>query len=180
MVTAEDVLSIYKLFAGNDIRVWIMGGWGIDALLEKQTRPHKDLDVIVLCDDAQRICDCLGHAGYELKEYWSENRWIKDGQGREIATAFVLHDQAGREFDAHVMRLDPQGNGVALWAVPEDFRFEQAELAGRGIIAGDIVQCITPAAQMKCHTGYELPVQHAHDLALLQDKFAVTHPELEF
>jgi lincosamide nucleotidyltransferase A/C/D/E len=29
------------------INIWIDGGWGVDALLGAQTRPHKDLDIAI-------------------------------------------------------------------------------------------------------------------------------------
>jgi len=29
------------------IEIWLDGGWGVDALLGEQTRPHKDLDIVV-------------------------------------------------------------------------------------------------------------------------------------
>lgn len=51
MVRAQDVISLYQLLLANGIQAWITGGWGIDALLGKQTRPHKDLDVIMLLND---------------------------------------------------------------------------------------------------------------------------------
>ena len=41
MVRAEDVVSIYRSLSANNIQVWLTGGWGIDALLGEQTRPHK-------------------------------------------------------------------------------------------------------------------------------------------
>lgn len=41
MISAQDAILIYKLLAANDIQVWLTGGWGIDALFGKQTRPHK-------------------------------------------------------------------------------------------------------------------------------------------
>ena len=92
MVTAEDVVSIYRRLLDNGIQVWLTGGWGIDALLGEQTRPHKDLDVIVLLDDVARLVEVLGQDGYDLKELWSENLWVVDGEGVETATAFVLQD----------------------------------------------------------------------------------------
>lgn len=42
---SNDVVKLYKLFEENGIEVWIDGGWGIDALLGEQTRPHQDLDI---------------------------------------------------------------------------------------------------------------------------------------
>ena len=44
------------------------GGWGIDALLQEQTRLHKDLDIIMLVDDVVTMRDLLERAGYGLKE----------------------------------------------------------------------------------------------------------------
>ena len=44
-MTAKDVIEIVNLLNQNDIEVIIDGGWGVDALLEKQTRTHADLDV---------------------------------------------------------------------------------------------------------------------------------------
>jgi lincosamide nucleotidyltransferase A/C/D/E len=43
-VTGEDVLEI--LAALDGFGVWIGGGWGIDALAGRQTRPHDDLDLM--------------------------------------------------------------------------------------------------------------------------------------
>jgi lincosamide nucleotidyltransferase A/C/D/E len=42
MVSAQDVISIYQRLMAAGIQVWLTGGWGIDALLGEQTRPHKD------------------------------------------------------------------------------------------------------------------------------------------
>ena len=172
MVRAEDAISIYQRLLDNSIQVWLSGGWGIDALLGEQTRPHKDLDVIMLLDDVVRMRGLLGGGGYDLKELWSENRWAVDAQGVETATAFVLHDSEGRELDAHAMYLDDQGNGVPVWEA-EGFVFSKQDLAGEGRIAGVAVWCLSPEAQVLCHTGYELPDKQVCDLELLRDKFGV-------
>jgi len=89
MVRTEDVICIYERLLTNGIQVWLTGGWGIDALLGGQTRPHKDIDVIMLLDDVVRMGELLNCDGYGLKELWSENRWAIDSQGIETATAFV-------------------------------------------------------------------------------------------
>ncbi len=89
MVCAEDAISIYERLLTNGIQVWLTGGWGIDALLGGQTRPHKDLDVTMLLEDVIRIRELLNRDGYDLKELWSENRWAIDAQGIETPTAHV-------------------------------------------------------------------------------------------
>jgi lincosamide nucleotidyltransferase A/C/D/E len=175
MVRAEDVIRICQRLLANGIRVWLSGGWGIDALLRQQTRPHKDLDVIMLLDDVVRMRELLSRAGYALKELWSENRWVADARGIETATAFVLQDAEGREIDAHAIRLDEQGNGVPAWE-GEGLVFERQDLAGEGMIAGFSVRCLAPEMQALCHTGYQLPDQQLRDLELLRERFGVEHP----
>jgi ribosomal protein S18 acetylase RimI-like enzyme len=175
MVSAEDAVLIYKLLAANGIPTWLTGGWGIDALLGEQTRPHKDLDIILLLDDTIRMVNLLDREGYRLKEVWSENCQAVDAQGNETATAFVLHDAGGREIDVHAMRLDDLGNGIPAWEA-EGFYFKQEDLAGEGEIAGLAVRCLTPQAQVECHTGYALPEAQRGDLQRLEAKFSARRP----
>jgi lincosamide nucleotidyltransferase A/C/D/E len=176
MVGAEDVIYICQGLAANDIAVWLTGGWGIDALLQEQTRPHKDLDILVLLDEVVRMRDLLGRAGYDLKELWCENAWAIDAHGTEIPTAFVLEDAEGREVDVHAMRLDEQGNGLPGWA-SEGLVFEAEDLAGEGIIAGYPVHCISPEMQVRAHRGYDLPQDHLRDMELLRERLGVGCPD---
>ena len=177
MFSAEDVIALYRHLSAHRIPIWVIGGWGIDALLGKQTRPHKDVDVLMRVDDVARTRTLLQRDSYCLKELWSENRWAVDAQGRKVATAFVLRDAAGREFDAHAMRLDDQGQGIPAWAVPEGFVYLKRELAATGTIGGVEVQCITPEAQMRCHADYKLPAKHRRDVELLHAAFNVPYPD---
>jgi lincosamide nucleotidyltransferase A/C/D/E len=158
------------------MRVWLLGGWGIDALLREQTRPHKDLDIIVLVDEVVRMRALLARGGYRLKELWSENTWAEDWRGTEVPTAFVLRDPDGREIDAHAMRRDALGNGVPLWADAEWLTLTKEGLAGEGMIAGLTVRCFSPELQVICHTGYDLPDAHRLDLERLYERFEVGSP----
>jgi lincosamide nucleotidyltransferase A/C/D/E len=119
----------------------------------------------------------LTDQGYRLKEVWEENRWVMDSHDCQIATAFVLWDSQGREFDAHALQLDDLGNGLPAWHAPEGFFFSRRDLAGVGTIDGLKVQCITPESQVFCHMGYQLPEKHMLDMKLLSDKFDLTLPE---
>ena len=87
MVSAEDVIEIYQPLVESGIKVWLTGGWGIDALLGEQTRPHKDLDVFILLEDIPRMWKLLGRKGFRLKELWSENLWIVDACGNKIVSS---------------------------------------------------------------------------------------------
>jgi lincosamide nucleotidyltransferase A/C/D/E len=175
MITADDAINIYHRLLDNNIQIWLVGGWGIDALLGEQTRPHKDLDVIMPVDDVERMCELLSHDGYKLGYLWEENLWTVDAHGAKTATAFVLQDAEGRELDAHAMRLDTEGNGIPAWDA-EGRILKRQDLAGEGVIAGVTVPCFTPEMQMACHTGYELPDKHLRDLEQLHEKFGVAYP----
>ncbi len=50
-MTSDDVREILERLAGGDMVVWVEGGWGVDALLGEQTRPHDDLDLGVRLED---------------------------------------------------------------------------------------------------------------------------------
>lgn len=176
MVSADDAAGLYRRLSDQGIQIWLTGGWGVDALLGEQSRPHKDLDAILLLDDMVRMGEILSQDGYGLKELWSENRWTIDKDGNTTATAYVLKDHEGREFDVHAIRLDGQGDGIPAWAEAGELVFTKADLAEEGIIAGHVVRCISPEAQVRCHRGYKLPDEHRHDLELLREKFGVEVP----
>lgn len=176
MVTSEDVINIYKRFTDQGIRIWLTGGWGIDALLGKQTRQHKDLDVLMLVDDVAPMQERLAREGYQLKELWSENLWTVDTKGGKTDTAFVLRDPEGRELDVHAMRLDDQGNALPAWNVDAGFFFKPHDLAGMGTIDGYPVSCQSAENQIACHTGYLLPDYQWNDLAQLAAKFGLEIP----
>ena len=177
MVRAEDVISVYTFLSSSGIPLWLTGGWGIDALLGEQTRPHHDLDVFILLEHVQRLQALLADQGYRLKEIWEENRWVMDSHDRQIATAFVLWDSQGKEFDAHAICLDEQGNSIPAWEAPDDFIFTRQDLGGVGTIDGFSVKCITPGSQVICHMGYQLPEKHLLDIKLLSKKFGLTLPQ---
>ena len=57
---SSDVLEIIRWFESNGIDIWLAGGWGVDALLGKETRLHSDLDVINRLEQAPLAFDLLG------------------------------------------------------------------------------------------------------------------------
>jgi lincosamide nucleotidyltransferase A/C/D/E len=177
MVSAEQALQIYETLVSHGFHIWLNGGWGVDALLGEQGRAHKDLDMLVLRDEVLRLRAILAEQGFELKELWEENKQVLDVQGIETATAFVLRDPLGREIDAHALVLDEDGNGIPAWEREAGFQFNPQDLNGEGWIAGVKVRCISPEAQMLCHSGYVMPEKQAPELERLHARFGVALPE---
>ena len=176
MVSDQDVIRLYQRLSTNHIQAWLMGGWGIDALLQKQTRAHKDLDILILVDDVSGMRELLGSDGYTPGYLWSENTCVLDSLGVEVPTAFVLRDPEGREIDAHAMHVDAQGNGVPAWTIQEGFVFKQEDLAGQGRIAGFAVRCISAEMQAICHQGYDVPDLQLRDMERLHRRFGTKYP----
>jgi hypothetical protein len=58
-MTAQDALELYALFEKNGIAVCVDGGWGVDALIGRQTRLHADLDIAIEHRDVPRVRELL-------------------------------------------------------------------------------------------------------------------------
>lgn len=136
----------------------------MDALLHRETRPHKDLDVLVLLGDLPTLWNVLEAHSFTLQYVWEENRWA-DGKPKRWPTAFVVADTQGRELDVHVIEIGPNGAIVQHYDSPWPF---PNAITGQGSIAGAAVTCVSKETQLAMHTGYTLPESQLRDLELLQ------------
>lgn len=170
MVSAKDVIEIVERLSADGIQVWVCGGWGVDALLGRETRPHTDLDIFVQLDDIARTRALLEADGYKLKELWSENLRTADSRGVETDTAILLEDAAGRQIDLHAIRLDAESDAIPAYD-GEGMTFSAEDLSGEGSIAGVPVRCLSVEMQFRGHTGYELPERQIPDIELLRERF---------
>jgi lincosamide nucleotidyltransferase A/C/D/E len=157
--------AVYELLDRNGVRCWVMGGWGVDALLGRVTREHKDLDLLVLLTDLSRYADIVQQHGFERELEWGESQPI-EVDGRHFDSAFVDAHPDGREIDVHVIDVDPEGVVTQFhtdpWPLPRN------AISGSGAIEGATVRCVTRAAQIAMHSGYDLPEKHREDVRLLQ------------
>ncbi|MGE4175259.1 MAG: hypothetical protein AB7G65_05335 [Thermoleophilia bacterium] len=85
------------------VRAVVIGGWGIDALVGRELRMHRDLDVMVATGDFDSALAALEGMGYE--------RWHCDEApeplGRvELSRTQALRDCALRVVDLHGGNLD--------------------------------------------------------------------------
>lgn len=173
MVNGEDVLELYELLTRSGMRCWLGGGWGIDALLRRYTRPHHDIDIFLTVDDLPVARQLLRDRDFVLDKVWPENRWLAEGDhrdGADQASAFVLKDARGRELDIHVLARDPEGNLVPAWQT--DREFGPDALLGEGTVCGVPIACLSAEMQIRSHAGYELPRTHREDLAHLKEHMA--------
>lgn len=164
MLSPHDAVVLCELLTERGIRFWVMGGWGVDALLQRETRPHKDLDVLVALADLPTLWSLLDEHGFTLRYTWEENRWV-DGEAERWPTAFVAADAQDRQLDVHVVDIGPNGAIIQLYDNPWPF---PDSITGRGNIAGVAVTCVSRETQLAMHTGYTLPAGQLRDLELLR------------
>ncbi len=157
MISA-DVIEFYTKLESLGIKIWIDGGWCVDALLGKQTRPHRDLDVAIQQENVQRARELLEERGY--REIRRDNEWN-----------FVMADDKGREIDLHGFILNDKGHVI------EGIKYPDGSLTGTGTIDGDVVRCISPEHMVKFHSDYELREHDYLDVSALCEKFGIDYPE---
>ena len=157
-MTAEDVIDLYNDLQGQGINVWIDGGWGVDALLGAQTRPHEDLDIAIEEKDVARLSTALKARGY--REVIRSSQWN-----------FELSDDRGRQVDVHSFVLGPGGN------VEKGIMYPTGSLIGTGTISGHAVRCVSPEWMVKFHGGYELKEKDFRDVSALCEKFGIELPQ---
>jgi lincosamide nucleotidyltransferase A/C/D/E len=154
-MSAADVLETVDALAGAGVRCWLAGGWGIDALVSRQTRSHKDLDLVIDERDAARAEASLAALGYgRIPE-------SLPGTLRFVPWSLMPHrvfvrDHEGRTVDLHPVRT---AEWPGLPSVPEAF--------ARGTVDGRTVDCLSLQAQAATHEGYSVLDEHRGDLELL-------------
>jgi lincosamide nucleotidyltransferase A/C/D/E len=164
-MNAKDVLALYTELESLGIATWLDGGWGVDALLGKQTRTHADVDIFIQEKDVAQLRALL-----ESKDY----KEIK----LEIARPFnfVYGDGAGREIDVHAFNYEgvdsfTYGTGKSAEVFPA------AVLDGVGEIDSKTAKCISPEWMVKWHTGYKLRECDYKDVYALCREFGIKLPE---
>ena len=163
-MTAEDVCDFLGLIDSHGIRIWLEGGWAVDAGLGSQTRRHSDLDIVVEERHLSAVTTALERRGYTLVPRPDTRAWN-----------FVLGDAVGRQIDFHVIVLDERGRG--RYGPPGTNDYYPAEaLAGRGIVSGRTVACIAPEWLVRFHTGYEIDATDWADVSALCARFGIPVP----
>lgn len=160
-----DVVDLYTSLEKMDIKIWLDGGWGVDALLEKQTRPHGDMDIVAQKKDVPSLIEFLQKRGYGRVKRGDETEWN-----------FIMGDKDARFIDFHVIELDENGNGI-YGAVEKGVMYDVNALTGKGKVGGVDVNCISPEWMVKFHTGYVLRPSDYHDVKALCQKFNIELPK---
>jgi lincosamide nucleotidyltransferase A/C/D/E len=146
-VDERRALSVLDALAAAGVEAWVAGGWGIDALLGRTTRPHGDLDLVVPADtDETALAAALRPVGFTLRR-----RVTADGVA--FNARWVFRDRGGRALD-----ILPVGGRAPF----------TADATVRGKLGGRAVTCLSPAAQRSARVGYPLRVEDLDALRSLE------------
>jgi lincosamide nucleotidyltransferase A/C/D/E len=156
-MTDDDVLEILDALREVGADVWIGGGWGIHALLGRQTRPHRDLDLV----QEPAVVAALAEVGFAESLDWRPVR-------------FVVADVAGREIDLHPLVFAPDGSATQASLEPGHSFGYPAACFVTGTIRQRSVPCLSVEQQVHFHQGYEPTDRDRHDMARLREAFGIT------
>jgi lincosamide nucleotidyltransferase A/C/D/E len=153
-MSLAEVLNVLEILSRAGCKVWLEGGWGVDALVGRQTRVHRDVDIDIDGEQEGLVLDALIGAGYRIETDWRPNRveLVAGGRGR---------------VDVHPLQLHADGSASQVALDGGSYFFPRGYFT-MGSLAGRPVPCFSVAAQRHFRSGYDLRPQDVHDLALLE------------
>jgi lincosamide nucleotidyltransferase A/C/D/E len=162
--STERAAAVLERLEESGVDAWLEGGWGIDALLGRETREHDDLDVIVPLEQLPALEAALRALGYRFG--------FASGP-----LSFEVVDDAGRQIDVHPIAFQPNGDALYLMAEGGEWTYPAGSLTGRGEIGGRPVKCLAPDMALVCHSrGYALDETHEQDVAALCEQYGLPVP----
>lgn len=151
--TKEDVMTVIKILEDAGITYWLDGGWGIDALVGRQTRAHRDIDIDFDARHTEELLKILADYGYEVDTDWTPVR-------------IELYSKEFGYLDIHPFVLND--DGTSKQANPEGGWYEfEADYFGNAVFEGKTIPCISVKGQKVFHTGYKLRDIDKHDMEMI-------------
>ncbi len=164
----SDLIDLLNALDDLGTAYWLDGGWGVDALLGEQTRPHGDVDLVVHRADLDRVRRLLTERGYAVLRDW-------------LPATLALRDPGGREVDLHPVDPTPDGGGDQVLVAPglppggpTSWHYGPP-VAGR--VGTRPVRCAAAAEQLAMHEGYAPRSTDRGDVRLLAARFGLPLPE---
>ncbi|MDQ7876370.1 amino acid transporter [Microbacterium sp. QXD-8] len=150
----SQVVDLFRAFAAAGLRVWLAGGWAVDAIVGRQTRAHDDMDVAVDIRDLPSFLELLGERGFVITTDWAPSR-------------LELTAPDGRVVDVHPVAFAEDGSGQQAGLGGDTFVYASDGFAV-GTIDGSVIPCLSVSQQLRFRNGYELRAADIHDLELLE------------
>jgi lincosamide nucleotidyltransferase A/C/D/E len=159
VISEQDALGLYRALDGAGLRVWVDGGWSVDALLGRQLRDHNDLELALDDRDWRGFLALVASLGFA--------RIREDG----LFTT-IFGDPDGRQLDVHRFIRDASG------AVTGGILYPTESLTGTGVIAGAEVRCIAATSMVEFLTPYleKHAWKYVPAVTALCERYAIAKP----
>jgi lincosamide nucleotidyltransferase A/C/D/E len=154
-VRPEHAAEIVERLEAVSAIVWVGGGWGVDALVGRQTRAHGDVDLAVDAAALPAVVELLGGLGFETTEDW-------------LPVRIEMAHPDGRRVDLHPVTFAADSSGIQPGLDGLVFTYP-AGCTTTGHIGGRTVTCLTAAQQLTFRQGFTWRDVDYHDVALLQE-----------
>jgi lincosamide nucleotidyltransferase A/C/D/E len=164
MMRARDVLEVVDHLGAAGVRVWLDGGWGVDALIGQQTREHDDLDLVIPLPDGDAARRTLTALGFDLAE-------------DEPTLCFVARDVGGRRVDVHTVTFDGEGGALQRQEDGTFWRYPPESFSELVLVNGNELACLSVETQILCHLNYEPDEMDRRDMELLAGSRNITLPQ---
>ncbi len=149
---ANEVRRIVDWLEDAGATYQINGGWAVDALVGRETRPHQDLDLFLDTDVVVDLMTWLAARGYQVTEDWRPVRVELSGAKGRV--------------DVHPMQVLDNGDGIQE-GLGDDTFVHAARDRTRGEIEGREVFVASAGRLRQLRRGYEPRAVDLHDLAQL-------------
>jgi lincosamide nucleotidyltransferase A/C/D/E len=161
---ATRVVEILDSLEQAGVTHWLAGGWGVDALVGRQTRRHDDVDIVIdnFPLDAPKACAALASIGFRVTERHFQATWMPD--------QWTLEDDGACRID--LLSLDWQllgsrmSDGAGLPAATSREGL-LAQAVTTGTIGSRHLPCLSATVQRLFHSGFEPRHVDRHDIAEL-------------
>jgi len=160
-MSPEEVAEVVDWVVAAGAIYQVNGGWAVDALVTRETREHRDLDVFLDSTFVPPLLEWLHGRGYHLAEDWRPVR-------------VELAGERGR-VDVHPMEIQDNGDGLQR-GFGEQVFLHAARDRTMGVIGGREVVVACTARLRELRTGYEPRPVDLHDLRTLDRLRSCTDP----
>lgn len=151
----SEVLGVLADLTEAGCSVWVAGGWGIDALVGRQTREHRDLDLAVDATAQTVVVTVLERRGYRIQTDW-----------RPVRVELVSDSRGWVDLHPVIFEASGHGRQAALGGGYFDYPLDAF---GTGVLGDMEVACLSREQQLRFHQGYDLRAVDRRDLELLAE-----------
>jgi lincosamide nucleotidyltransferase A/C/D/E len=162
----EDTRAVLTAVSAAGVDWWLDGGWGVDALLGRQTREHQDVDIVLSREAVPKAEQALTELGFRHD--------VSAEPG--LPARFVMVDGEGGQVDFHLVVFDSWGNAWQQLSGAAWGQYPAEGLSGTGRVGDLPVRCVSPELQLRHHLGYDWSDNDARDMTLLARAFRLPLP----